>query len=97
MSMRYIIRRQRPENLDEIRNYVRNLDTLLGPPGADLRREIPVGFSATQRIVFTVTTKKADKDFQWVCHSIEIVAETEPEFMALAQRLGVHNLSHLAN
>lgn len=95
--MRYIIRRPRPENLDEIRNYVRNLDTALGPAAADLRREIPVAFSPTQRIVFTLTTRKGGNEFQWVCHTIEVVAETEPEFLQLAQRLGVHELSHLAH
>ncbi len=96
MSMRYIIRRPKPEDLDQVRGFVSDLDKQLGEPGADLRRELWHVISPMQRVVFDVTARKVGEKYQWVCHTVELVAETEPDFRKLSQQFQVTDLSHLS-
>lgn len=95
MSMRYIIRREKPADFEEIRRVVSDLDAQLGEAGADFRREVYYTLSPSRRVVFGFSTEKADGNFRWLCHNLEVVAETEKDFVALATEFGVKDLSFL--
>ncbi|MCB0404208.1 MAG: hypothetical protein KDD51_05435 [Bdellovibrionales bacterium] len=95
MSMRYIIRRENPSDLEEIRRVVTDLDAQLGEAGQDYRREVYHTIGPMRRVVFGFSTEKRDAGFTWRCHNVEIVAETEDDFRALATEYGAKDLSFL--
>lgn len=97
MSMRYIIRRKNPEDLEEIRGLVSDLNEQLGEANASVvaRHEIPHLISSTRRVVFGFIAQKKGDGYEWLCPNIELVAETEKDFRDLAQEFGVTDLSFL--
>lgn len=101
MSMRYLIRRANPEDLNEIRKIVPNLEDQLGDasvlvgPQEGLRRPINVAFSATRSVQYSFFAQKTGESYRWICPSLELVAENEPELRAMAQEFEVKDLSHL--
>ena len=96
MSLRYIIRRQNPEDLSEVKKVDSQLENTLGPAGDNLRRFIQSNFNAAQYAVYHCMTVKRGESYAWICPSIELVAETQSDFMELTERFHVPRtqLSH---
>ena len=97
MAMRYLIRRNKPEQIADLKKEIHDLDKQLGSPAADLRRYIRIPFSPMRHAHFTFLTKKAGESWVWTCPSIELVAEDEAGLFTLTERYGVAKPSHLAH
>ena len=97
MAMRYIVRRPQAGELDEIRTFVQDFESKLGPAGDKLRREIKVEFSPLRAIQFHFQTRKSEAGWIWVCPTIEMEAEDESGLFALTSLLNVPRPAHLAH
>ena len=97
MAMRYLIRRNKPEQVAELKKEIPDLEKQLGAPAADLRRYIRVPFSTMRHAHYTFITKKSGEAWVWSCTSIELVAEDESGLFALTERYNVPKPSHLAH
>ena len=96
MSMRYIIRRQKPEDLKELQSVIPDLTSKLGKPDANLRRGIKVeSGSMHQYVQYQFQTRKEGTAYVWICPSIELVAEDEKSLFALTDKFNVPKPSHL--
>ncbi len=96
MSMRYIIRRKRPEKIDDLAGLVTNLGSLLGPSGEGFERVIENRFSSNSVANYMFVTRKANNEWIWVCYNIELVAENEEELLSLMSQFGVPKPVHLS-
>jgi len=95
MSMRYLIRRSKSADLEEIRKEISNLDSHLEKPAENLRRAVNIDVSSVRSIHYQFMTRKVGNDWQWICPSIELVAENENGILALTKRFGLPNPGHL--
>ena len=95
MSMRYIIRRTKPDDLTDIRRDISNLDTQLNRPGENYRRFIEVNFTPMRSAVYQFSTRKVNNAWSWVCPCIELVAENEEGMFSLTEKFKVAKPSHL--
>lgn len=98
MSMRYIIRREKPDDLTDLMKRFAGLTEKLGQPGENLKRTVADTLSPMRSVNYKFVTQKVAAGWQWVCHSIELVGETETDFLALAHSfgLGKDQLTHLS-
>jgi hypothetical protein len=97
MSMRYLIRRPKPEDLTEVKQRVKDLDTQLGKPGADFKRIISVSFSPLRSAHYQFSTRKVGADWIWVSPCIELDGEDEKGLFALTDLYHVPRPAHLTN
>jgi len=95
--MRYIFRRPAPSDLNDLKSQINNLDTQLGRPGENFRREIRVPFTPMRYAQFMFFTKKVGTDWVWVAPSVELVAEDEAGLFALTEKFHIPKPSHLAH
>ncbi len=95
--MRYIIRRQKAEDLSEIKPQVPDLENKLGTPAEGLRNAILVPISPVRTAQFIFQTRKTDKGFVWICPTIELSAENEKGLFALTKQFNVPKPAHLAH
>lgn len=96
MSLRYIVRRPDPQDLSEVKKVDSHLDKTLGPAAENLRRFIQATYNTSQYAVFHCMTTKVGESWTWTCPSVELVAETQSDFMELTERFHVPRtqLSH---
>src|SRR5277367_957916 len=95
MSMRYIIRRPHAEDLKEVESHIRDLPEKLGKPDANLRRFLKIDFSPLRYAQYQFFTRKEGAAYQWVCPSIELVAEDESGLFALTEMFHIPKPDHL--
>jgi len=95
MAMRYIIRRQKPEDLSEIKRQIPNLDQKLGKADKEMRRFIQQPISSSRYLSYQFFTRTAGNASTWVCPSVELVAEDEKGLFALTDMLQVPTPEHL--
>ena len=93
--MRYIYRRQKADDLVEIRAAVPNVETQLGKPGENFRHFIQLSVTELRYAQFTFLTRKSGADWRWVCPSVELVAEDEKGLFALADQFKIPRPAHL--
>jgi len=95
--MRYLFRRPNANQFSDLKTEIPDLESKLGAPAADLRRLFEVPVSKTQSVVYQFFTTQSGKAWAWTCPSVELVAESEPEFYALTDRMKIprSQLSHL--
>ena len=100
MSLRYLIRRSNAQDFNDIRTHVPKLDEELGDAGvlvgpqAGLHRSITVQLSPTRSLQYTFFSKKTEKGQEWICPSLELVAESETELRQMCTEHDVKNLDH---
>jgi len=97
MAMRYIFRRPKPEDLNDLKSQIKDLDQQLGTAQDKARREIRVKYSHMRYAQFTFFTRKVGTGFVWVAPSVELVAEDEKGLFALTEQFNVPKPSHLAH
>jgi len=97
MAMRYLIRRDKAENLNDLESEVSGLKEKLGAPAADLRCDIPVVLSEKRYFQLQFLTRKTGTGWVWVCPSIELVAEDEKGLVDLMAKFKLHKPEHLAH
>lgn len=95
MAMRYILRRQRAEDLSEIKSQIPDLEQKLGKADKEMRRFIQFPISATRYLTYQFFTRTAGAASSWVCPSVELVAEDEAGLFALTDMLQVPTPEHL--
>ncbi len=95
--MRYLIRREKAENLHELEAEVSGLQEKLGAPAADLRCDIPVVLTEKRYFQLQFLTRKTATGWVWVCPSIELVAEDEKGLVALMAKFQLQKPEHLAH
>jgi hypothetical protein len=95
MSMRYIIRRSKPEDLTEIKREVSDLDKQLDKPLENYRRAVEVTYSNLRSAVYQFMTLKNGNEWVWVCPSVELVAESEEGLFALTDKFKADRPAHL--
>lgn len=95
MSMRYLIRRENPSDLDEIKQGIPNLDEQLGTPIATSRKYVKTIESASRSILYTFLSRKNDAGFEWICPSKELIGESEADLLDMAKSHSVTDLSHI--
>lgn len=98
--MRYIIRRQNPEDLSALKKDFPNLDSELSKAADGLRRTLQLSMSNLERVSYQLMTKKKGSDWVWTCPSVELVAENEQGLFDLLKRFSLPapaHLAHLAN
>lgn len=96
MSMRYIIRRSKPDDLTEIKREVPDLEKQLEKPLENYRRPVEVTYSNLRSAVFQFMTRKVGNDWVWVCPSVELVAENEEGLCALTDKFKASRPNHLS-
>ena len=98
MSMRYIIRRSKPEDLGELQAKFLGLTEKLGPAGENFRRTVADSQSPMRCVNYRFMAHKVGASWQWICPSIELVGETESDLLALTQAFGVDKaaLKHIS-
>jgi len=97
MAVRYLIRRESPEDLGALHEALGDVAKQLGPAGMNLRRNIRVHYGPLSIAVFTFMTRKKENDWIWVCPSVELAAENEVGLRELGSKYNVGNLPHLGN
>jgi hypothetical protein len=96
--MRYIFRRPRPEEFNEIRSQVPKLEAQLGAPAAALRRQVLVNYTPLRFAQYFFQTRKVgEARWIWVCPTIEFIAENEKGLFELIRKFSVPKPSHLAH
>lgn len=93
--MRYIIRRDKPEDLSDIKPLIPDVEKQLGAPAENYRRSIRVPFSTQRYAQYTFVTRKTGASWVWLGTSIELVAEDERGLFALTNRYNVPKPEHL--
>lgn len=93
--MRYIIRREKPEDLSDIKPLIPDVDKQLGAAAENFRRFIRVPFSTHRYAQYTFVTRKTGTNWVWLGTSIELVAEDEQGLFALTERYNVAKPEHL--
>ncbi len=93
--MRYIVRRKNPTDFSDLKKEVSDLETQLGKAGDNSRRVIKVRVNAERYFTYPFFTRKNATDFEWICSSVEVVAENETGLFAMTDKLGVERPSHL--
>jgi hypothetical protein len=96
MSMRYLIRRPKPEDLTDIKREIANLEAKLDKPLENYRRSVEVNYSPLRSALYQFQTRKSGTGWTWICPSIEIVAENEEGLAAMTEKFKVPRPSHLA-
>ena len=99
MAMRYLVRRDHPDDLAEIKQQVPDLEQKLGKADKELRRFIQVPVNAQRYLTYQFFTRTVGNQSTWTCPSIELVAENEKGLFALSERLRIpvpEHLKHLA-
>ena len=97
MAMRYIIRREKAEDFTDIKAQFPNLGEKLGTAAEDFRNDLMVTFSPMRQAHYQFITRKTASGWQWICPTIELVAEDEKGLFALTKQFGVAKPSHLAH
>lgn len=97
MAMRYIIRRDNPENIAELKKEIPELDKKLDKASDGMKRSFQIPVSNLERINYLFLTKKKGSDWIWICPSIELVAENETSLFALMKRFSLSAPAHLAH
>ena len=97
MAIRYLVRRNSPYALDDMRHKFPNLEEQLGMPNESLRKSLKYSFSPVRYALYTFLPRKSGTTWSWVCPSIELVAEDEKGLFALTEQLGVPEPSHLSH
>lgn len=95
MSMRYIARRAKPEDLSEIKAKLKDLDAKLPTPAENLRYFLDYPISEKRYLQYAFLTRKEGTNWVWVCPSIEFVAEDEKAMLELTQAYGLPGPAHL--
>ncbi len=95
MSMRYLVRRPRPEDYSDLKKRVTNLDEQLGAPAEHLRRTISLSFSALRSAHYSFMTRKTGDSWIWICTGIEFDAENEEGLFALSDAYQIPRPAHL--
>ncbi len=95
MAMRYIVRRQRPEDLSEIKSQIPDLDQKLGKADKEMRRFIQFPISSSRYLSYQFFARTAGAVSTWVCPSVELVAEDEKGLFALTDMLQIPAPDHL--
>lgn len=95
--MRYLVRREKADNLADLESEVSGLKEKLGTPAAELRCDIPVVLSEKRYFSLQFLTRKTGTGWIWVCPSIEIVAEDEKGLMELLTKFKAGKPAHLAH
>ena len=97
MAMRYIIRRQNPEDLAFLKKEFPSLDTQLSKASDGLRKTLEVTIGNLERVTYQLMTKKKGSDWVWTCPSIEMVAENEQGLFNLLKKFSLPPPAHLAH
>ncbi len=95
--MRYLVRREKAENLSELESEISGLTQKLGTAAADLRCDIPVILSEKRSFHFQFMTRKVGTGWIWICPSIELVAENESGLFELIKKFNLPKPAHLAH
>ena len=95
--MRYLVRREKAENLTELESEVSGLTEKLGTAAADLRCDIPVILTEKRSFRYQFMTRKVGAGWIWICPSIEIVAENESGLFELLKKFNLPKPAHLAH
>lgn len=95
MAMRYIVRRKDSADFADLKKQVPTLDQVLDKPGDNSRREVTLRVGPERHFTFQFFTRKTGTTYQWVCPSVEIVAENETGLFAMTDILGVGRPAHL--
>jgi len=97
MTMRYIIRRDSPENLEDLQGDLPDLQSKLGEADKGLLKTFDHRISTLRHIQYSFATRKTPSGWAWVCPSVELVAEDEEGLFELTRRFGAPKPSHLAH
>jgi hypothetical protein len=97
MAMRYIVRRQKPEDLSDIKSQIPDLETQLGKADKEMRRSVRHPIGPSRHLTYQFVTRSVGPASSWVCPSIELVAEDEKGLFALTDLLQVPGPEHLKN
>lgn len=95
MSMRYIIRRNKPEDLTDIKPLIPDVEKQLGAAGENLRRFLRVSMTPLRYAQYTFVTRKTGTGWIWLGTSIELVAEDEKGLFAMTDKFNVPRPEHL--
>jgi len=97
MSMRYIIKRTKADDLSEIKAKIPDIETQLGSAAENLRHSASISHSHSQTSQYLFQTRKVTTGWVWVCPTIELVADDEKELFELTDLHGIAKPSHLAH
>ena len=99
MAMRYIYRRQKPEEWQDVRALIPDLDKQLGTALDNSKRFIKTSEPnrPLQYTQYTFLARKSASGPTWVCTSVELVAENEKGLFALTEKHKIPRPSHLAH
>lgn len=97
MAMRYILRRNKPEDLSSIKKDIPNLESQLEKAGDGYKRNLELSITNMERINYQFQTRKSGTEWVWVCPSVELVAENETGLFNLMERFSVAPPAHLAH
>jgi len=95
--MRYIIRRQTPEDLEPLKKEFPNLESQLEKPGDGMKRVLSHAQGSLDRVNYLLLTKKSGSEWSWTCPSIELVSADEAGLFALMKRFSLPAPQHLAH
>ncbi len=95
MAMRYIVRRQIPEDLSAIKSQIPDLEQKLGKADKEMRRFIQFPISSSRYLSYQFFSRTTGTASVWVCPSVELVAEDEKGLFALTDLLQVPPPEHL--
>jgi len=97
MAMRYIYRRQKPEQWQDLQTLIPGLENQLGSAFENSRRFIKVSEpnQPLRYSQYTFLTRKAESGLSWICTSVELVAEDEAGLFALTEKHHIPRPSHL--
>ena len=77
MSMRYLIRRSKPEDFADVKVKVPDLDKQLGPAGEGYKRIVSLSFSPVRHAHYHFFARKNGEAWKWVSTGIEFDVEDE--------------------
>lgn len=95
MSMRYILRRPKPEDLGDVRTKLPSLDEELGKADADFMRTLTHRVNSLRAVHYTFSTRKVDTHWEWVCPSVEFDCEDREGIFVLCDAYHVPRPQHL--
>src|SRR5271165_4504341 len=95
MSIRYVVRPQKPEDLSDVRARIPDVDAQLPKPADNLRREIEVHLTPSRSALYVLMTRKTEAGFIWICPSVEFSAENEEGLFALCDQFHFPKPTHL--
>lgn len=103
MAMRYLVRRNNPDDFQDVKRDVPDLERQLGKVGSDFgtagahyRRDIEVRIASDRYINYQFIARKQGAELTWTCPSIELVADEEQGLFALCDRVKAQRPLHLA-